>query len=50
MYVIKKMLFPDREDPDVVTCICMSNNAQNAGIILGFPVLGGRAFNYPGMS
>ena len=33
------MLFPDLEEPDMV--IRISNNVQNAGIILGFPVLGG---------
>ena len=37
--VIKKMLFPDLEEPDMV--IRISNNVQNAGIILGFPVRGG---------
>ena len=31
------MLFPDLEEPDMV--IRISNNVQNAGIILGFPVL-----------
>ena len=35
--VIKKMLFPDLEEPDVA--IHISNNVQNAGIIWGFPVL-----------